>query len=168
MLEENLQKVETFYETQLSSFLDQFHALTLQVRPRRNLIHSRRSPKAPSYAYTGRNKVFKLTQSPTAVHRRFCSTRWSPTFLSTLAKLQNWKESWVVCRTTRQCRSECSAWTNKCIVPSHRNASSSSITLRTSKRSRKHYVLSSLLRERGECGIPIFVPQHRLACVNPR
>lgn len=32
MLEENLHKVETFYETQLSSFLEQFHNLTLQVR----------------------------------------------------------------------------------------------------------------------------------------
>jgi hypothetical protein len=32
MLDENLQKVETFYETQLSSFLEQFHVLTLQVR----------------------------------------------------------------------------------------------------------------------------------------
>lgn len=32
MLDENLQKVQTFYETQLTSFLEQFHVLTLQVR----------------------------------------------------------------------------------------------------------------------------------------
>ena len=31
-MEENLHKVETFYETQLSSFLEQFHNLALQVR----------------------------------------------------------------------------------------------------------------------------------------
>ena len=32
MLDENLQRIENFYETQLSSFLEQFHTLTLQVR----------------------------------------------------------------------------------------------------------------------------------------
>lgn len=38
MLEDNLQRVETFYETQLSSFIEQFHVLTLQVRDVDNVV----------------------------------------------------------------------------------------------------------------------------------